>query len=543
MDIKQLTTQLVGKPRSEGNVIRPSVASSDHAPHTASQLSPQTVKAIQALLTAQQLGKIFDVIVTKVEGGVVSLQIPGAPADAPVLQAEMKSPPPLGTRMTLQLNDDSAKPELKVIAQPNSPQDAVSKNLRLSMQDQKAITPLLANLALLSRSSDKLPADLPRPVLDTVKQLVQQFSHPVQIRTASDIKAALQQTGPYLEANLSKQSKPAQPVHAPPPWRDIQATALALNASEESKKLRLDAVTQTLHHLTRAMQQQPVRDVRANLLRLATIIRATAQQQTLQQNLGIDNLDEMDALTQSINKGTHQSDNKMPVTNTQTSRPGTVPLPSSLVDPKTGESLIHKSPAGTQGSGTQQAYANQQAMPPAVRSQAPQPQGTAQASLINILNTESALDELIGQVEGALARIQVQQLQTAATDQQHRPVWIMELPVRTEQGIDLFDLRIQRDSENHAEDDPKAPWTVSLAFDLEKLGPIRAQVMLYGEDRISTVFWAEKHESSSYFNQHLEKLKSRFKQVGLEVARVDCRCGKPDSPPPSREPRLVDEKV
>jgi hypothetical protein len=62
-------------------------------------------------------------------------------------------------------------------------------------------------------------------------------------------------------------------------------------------------------------------------------------------------------------------------------------------------------------------------------------------------------------------------------------------------------------------------------------------------DRISTVFWAEKQETSTYFNQHLGKLESRFKQVGLEIARIDCRCGKPDSPPPSREPRLVDEKV
>lgn len=82
-----------------------------------------------------------------------------------------------------------------------------------------------------------------------------------------------------------------------------------------------------------------------------------------------------------------------------------------------------------------------------------------------------------------------------------------------------------------------------LAFDLEKLGPIRAQVTLYGEDRVSTVFWAEQQETSTYFNQHMDRLESRLKQVGLDVARLDCRCGKPESPPPSQEPRLVDEKV
>ena len=82
-----------------------------------------------------------------------------------------------------------------------------------------------------------------------------------------------------------------------------------------------------------------------------------------------------------------------------------------------------------------------------------------------------------------------------------------------------------------------------LPGDLEKLGAIRAQISLYGKDCISTTFWAEQQETSTYFNQHLDRLKGRLQQVGLEVTRLNCRCGKPDGPPPSSEPRLVDEKV
>ena len=222
-----------------------------------------------------------------------------------------------------------------------------------------------------------------------------------------------------------------------------------------------------------------------------------------------------------------------------------IPLPAALVDSETGEAMLGTASGKTSADkATVQTTANaQQYLPQAIRSQTPQPQAAVQASLSRIFNQESALDELLGQVEGALARIQVQQLQTAATEQQNRPVWVMELPVRTEHGIDLFDIRIQRDTENHAEGDPNAPWTVSLAFDLEKLGAIRAQVSLYGEDKVSTVFWAEQKETSTYFNQHMDRLESRLKHVGLNVVKLDCRCGKPDSPPPSLEPRLVDEKV
>lgn len=529
MDIKGLTTNLQGKTQVEPNVVRPSVASSDHAPHTNTPLPAQTLKAIQAMIQSLQLGKVFDVIVTRVEGFTVTLQIPGASADAPVLQTEMKSPPPLGTRLTLQLDDHATQPALKVIATPNSPQDAVSRNLRVGLQLQKAMTPLLANLDLLANATGKAPADLPEVVIDAARQVIRQFAHAVQIKEPQALRQAMQQTGPYLEANLARQTMSAGTTAAGQlqiPVVDITAGNIADKTkatTELNKQLRLELAGQTIQAMAQAMQRQPVPDVRANLLRLAAVLRAVSEQQTLQKNAGLE-----------ANE---------PAAQPAPARPVTTPVPPTLTDGKPSPPPDNTSPAGAKpdtGTATQTINTQNQNM---IRSQTPQPQPLAQASLAGLLDQKSALDELRGQVDGALARIQVQQLQTAATDQQHRPVWVMELPVRTEQGIDLFDMRIQRDTENHAEADPRAPWTVSLAFDLEKLGAIRARITLYGEDRISTVFWAEQKETSTYFNQHLDKLEGRLKQVGLDVARLDCRCGKPDSPPSSNEPRLVDEKV
>ncbi len=527
MDIKGLTTNFVGN--NDSKVVKPSVASGDQAPHTQTQLQPQTLKALQAMIQSLQLGKIFDVIVTRVQGSMVTLQIPGAPADAPVLQAEIKSPPPLGTRLTLQLTEDVTKPELKVIATPNSPQDAVSRHLRTGLQQQQNMTPLLANLALLAKSINKLPTDLPEEVIKTAQQFIQQLSHSVQIKEAQGLKQAIQQSGVFLESTLAKQNLPtgikATDLFHGQATNTVSSNSTDKASSEANKQARIEIATQTLQLMSKAMQQQPVADLRANLLRLATVIRTTAELRNLQQNA----FTETNKLAQNVAS--------------QTTRPTTPPLPESLMKSSIPASTTTSSSAYTakpaSDTATQLTAQNHNIL----RSQTPQPQAAVQASLSNILNAETALNELLGQVEGALARIQVQQLQTAATDQQNRPVWVIELPVRTEQGIDLFDMRIQRDTEDHAEGDPKAPWTVTLAFDLEKLGAIRAQITLYGEDRISTVFWAEQQETSTYFNQHMDRLESRLKQVGLDVARLDCRHGKPDTPPPSREPRLVDEKV
>lgn len=443
MDIKSLATNLLGKTQTDSNVVKAAVASGDHAPH--SQLQPQTLKALQAMIQSLQLGKVFDVIVTRVEGSIITLQVPGSPADAPVLQAEMKSPPPLGTRLTLQLTDDVSKPELKVIATPNSPQDAVSRNLRVSLQQQQAMTPLLANLALLAKSANTAPAALPDEVIETVRQVVQQFSHTVQIKDPQGLKQALQQSGPYLESTLAKQKLPAgiKSVGQMPDQIINTVSGKVSNdaklSSELNKQIRLDMASQTVQVMTKAMQQQPVPDVRGNLLRLAAIIRAVTELQTLQTNASA----EADKLTAK--------------TTSQMTRPASPPLPTSLMENKPSAAPDTSTPGFATKpatSNTPQASPTSQTM---IRSQTPQPQAAAQASLANILNQKSAMDELLGQVEGALARIQVQQLQTAATDQQNRPVWIMELPVRTEQGIDLFDMRIQRDTENHAEAIPRRP--------------------------------------------------------------------------------------
>lgn len=532
MDIKSLTPNLPGKHPLDPPAVKAAMAPGDEAPRTQTPLSAHSLKALQGMLQMLQLGKVFDVIVTRVEGAMVTLQVPGSPADAPVLQAEMKSPPPIGTRLTLQLTEDDAKPELKVIATPNSPQDAVSRNLRQGLQQQRSLPPLLANLAMLAKSSGATPADLPDEIIEAVQQVVQQLPQMGQLKAPRLLRQALQQSGPYLEAALARQPlpDPAKPSSVPPLSMDTGPVSAQKQpgspADPADVKIRLQGLNHTLNQMLQAMRQQPVQDVRANLLRLAVVLRSAAEQQSLQQALAA------------------SADRPAASTGTQAARPPAIPLPAGLTTPQP-PTATHSAatPPGKPTTEVPQGAAAPPPGPAGLRSQVPQAQAQVPPSLAGILNRDGALGELLGQVEGALARIQVHQLQTAATDQQHRPVWIMELPVRTEHGIDLFDLRIQRDNENHAEGDPKAPWTVSLAFDLEKLGAIRAQITLYGEDRISTSFWAEQQETSTYFNQHLDKLERRFKQVGLDVAKVSCRCGKPPSPPASAEPRLVDEKV
>ena len=548
MDLKNLTGNIIDKAVLDTKTIKASVASSNQLPDH-HYLQPQQLKALQALLQHQQIGKVFDVVVSKVEGTTVFLNIPGLPADSPLLKAEMPNPLPVGTRLTLQLTDDTNKPHLKVIATPNSPQDVVSRNLRTTLQRQQPLTPLLANLAQIAKSPHKLPAELPQDIIEAVRSVIQQLPKPEHIRQGSDLKLAIEASGPFLENKLAKGPLPT--AIRPDPVKPEIVKTFPNNlhpATEKSPSHVLlhdrlakteqkgdipktaferinynEATLKNLESFFTAMHRQPVLDVRANLLRLASLLktmneqtRLTAQQEGVEQHTA-------ELIDRTVKPALHELQQA-------TAKAATTKSDGPLLPGSTSQTQ-----AGTQPQAQQ--------VNTSIRSQVPQAQAQASPGINALLSQEEVIDQLLGQIEGTLSRIQVQQLHTLATEQQHRPMWVVELPVRTDQGIDLFDLRIGRDTEEHQPGDPKAPWVLTLAFDLEHLGPVQVRLALYGEDQINASIWAEQQSTSAYFNQHLDKLKARLIKVGLDVKRLHCQCGKPDAPPPSNEPRLVDEKV
>ncbi len=180
----------------------------------------------------------------------------------------------------------------------------------------------------------------------------------------------------------------------------------------------------------------------------------------------------------------------------------------------------------------------------------PQPQTAVAASLAQSSPAKAA-EQLLQQTEGALARLQIHQLHQLKGEEIGRPSWSIELPVRSEQGINLFDIRIQRESLNPPSTDEEAKrkhqqasprWSVRLAFDLEGLGPVQAVISLQ-QEQISIHFHTEAAQTHSLFNKHLDMLGSRLRHAGLEVDGIDCRQGKPEPADETINTLLLDEQV
>ena len=112
---------------------------------------------------------------------------------------------------------------------------------------------------------------------------------------------------------------------------------------------------------------------------------------------------------------------------------------------------------------------------------------------------------------------------------ENRQVWMIELPIRKDNGFDLFQVRIQRDDRDSDGNSYKQPlWSVNMAFDLEGIGPMHVNVTLQNE-KISSTMWIENPDSLVLFQDYLHELRSRLGGAGLEVSGIDLLPGRPAS--------------
>jgi hypothetical protein len=190
-------------------------------------------------------------------------------------------------------------------------------------------------------------------------------------------------------------------------------------------------------------------------------------------------------------------------------------------------------PPPAPGQGTPPALP-QAPQPPAPFTATPQAQARAQPTVTPQLGPQQALLELFRHVEGGLARVQLHQLISTATDDDGRRLWLMELPVRQGEQTDVIALRIERDK-GGSDKRQAAPWSVNLALNLENLGPLNVRVTLAG-GAVSASFWAQQPATAELFRRHLHELQGRLTKVGLKVGNLTAHKGAPPAPDTGNRP-------
>lgn len=460
------------------------------------EFSSATARSISQ---AWQVGQLLNAIVVKSQHDRVLLDISGTLVDS-------HTPIPLqkGQRLTLQILRNTPTLDLKIINHtPDTQQDILTRALRVLMPKQTSMTPLLANLQLLNHPPPAIQNLLPKKMIKLSQALYRLLPTQNQVVKPAGLKQAIGHSGLFLENSLSR-----------------------LNQGEQGSQKIIQA------------------DVRTQLLRLAAMLRATIlapltsprSYQSTESTITSQTPTTQTATT-SEQRSTLQPANRTmqpPNINTSIQRQNDSPqLPQAQtkIDPTLA---TQSSPINT-STGKQQS-------PPQSPPQSPQAQGKTHPSLSQMTQPREAVGELLRQVEGVLARLQVLQLHASSSEEHTQPSWVVELPVRTDQGTNVFHIRIQRDDEQKHNRSKQSPWTVTLAFDLDRLGPVHVQVTLLNQ-QISVIFWAEHTATQEVFKQHLNTLHKHLDQAGVKVANLDCHCGQPAVVFENKNLRILDEKA
>lgn len=158
--------------------------------------------------------------------------------------------------------------------------------------------------------------------------------------------------------------------------------------------------------------------------------------------------------------------------------------------------------------------------------------------------SREALQQLNRLLQGALARVQLHQLDSAVTRQPATPetpppapAWIAELPIQTGRGFDQLQLRIEQ-REPHGEAARDRVWQVQLDFDLHELGRFSATLQLRGK-QVAATLWSEKAETHRKVRAAIDDLRTKLRKAGVAVQEMQCRLGLPAPLPPAHQP-LVD---
>ena len=173
-----------------------------------------------------------------------------------------------------------------------------------------------------------------------------------------------------------------------------------------------------------------------------------------------------------------------------------------------------------------------------------QKQNDAKNNLLSLLADNKAMPDLQRHVESSLARIQLNQLNSLPNGEQHSQAFLLELPVKENENIDVFSLKINEEDQQKSDQESSKRWSIKLSFDLNGLGNIHAKLTLGGE-KIQASLWAEEETTFDLIQNNLDLLHDRLTDVEFIDPDVKCYKGKPevDAPLHSDYNELIDIEI
>lgn len=146
----------------------------------------------------------------------------------------------------------------------------------------------------------------------------------------------------------------------------------------------------------------------------------------------------------------------------------------------------------------------------------PQERQSLSPELAGTADATDFLPRLNNDVQAALARLEVAQLQANPNH------WIVEIPIQNTDGADVLQLSIKHEPE------AEQSWTMGFSLDLPSLGPVVGELHLRGL-RLSIRLWAQHRDTVDRLEAQFTNVRSRLDATGLFLDQLSCQLGLPQA--------------
>ncbi|KTD74923.1 flagellar hook-length control protein FliK [Legionella waltersii] len=169
------------------------------------------------------------------------------------------------------------------------------------------------------------------------------------------------------------------------------------------------------------------------------------------------------------------------------------------------------------------------------------PQPIQNQSIISLLELSSEKIQHILREETShvLARVNANQINHLKQDQQDAYVMMLDIPLQTEDRIDVIPLMIKQ---HKAEPMQISKWSISFAVNLPTLGKMQATVSIYAKD-IDVKINAESPATMHIMNQFNDELKQVLLEAGLYLRNWSLQVGLEENHIDTSNLHLLDIKI
>lgn len=150
-----------------------------------------------------------------------------------------------------------------------------------------------------------------------------------------------------------------------------------------------------------------------------------------------------------------------------------------------------------------------------------QPQARLPAPLA--LDAFTLAGSMLQHVQAALSRIEIMQLEAHPSASQQ--AWMIEVPVRDDDGFDVLQLRFEQETSGD-QATASSSWTLGFTLEPPGLGAIHGQIRLHGM-QVNVDLWAQHAGAVQALEEQTSVLSQLLEGSGLELVQLRVRQGTP----------------